>query len=602
MAVPVTTMSKIRYIPFVLVLAGMFFCRQAFCASPESMLERAQNLIETGRADSARVILDELLKSPLETEERVQALYYFSRVMNQIGSLGEEIKYLVMAREQSRGTSVEDLITRDYARLLIQTANYDECIAMTEEFRSRQEKSPIAEEIFTITADAFYRKNDFQRAFNIYQEISRTYPETPSGMDAMLSQGRCLYNLGLIGGAIEQLQQFLTDYPDNPGCPEALWLLGNCYDVLKDSPHAATAYQRLSINYPQYPRIMEVYFRLGQDFLASDQLIESENSFQNFIANTDSTDSLYDQALLNLERINFRNGSYPDQITMYEQFVTRHPASSLDPEILFDLAKYYVTAGKSEQAIEKYRVLMSNQQYLAYADSAALLTADLYVANGERDRAITFLTLLAAQAGIPERTQKYLLRVGSYYESWDEPESAIAWYDSAYFRKGDPDLSVLALLGIGRILKNLDRLLEAENVYKRIIAEFPGNSYRKEVFMSISDVYYQAGYVDKAASSAESAVSLADGEEKAKILLYIAGLYEELDEAHALQLYGIVFNNPLNTKPMKTEALFRYGDLAMRIGDREKATKAFAAVVENNVDSLSVSRAKEKLNSLMAGQ
>ena len=596
------TMHPIRHTLVILLALSFLYTRSAPCAPAAETLARVQHLIETGRSDSARVILTELLVTDLDRDERVRALYYLSRAMNQLGSLGEEIKYLIMAREESPGTPLEDTITRDYAQLLLRTANYAECIAVTEQFRSRTDDSPLRSDILSITADAFYANGDYQRAFNLSGDIAETYPDTENGIQAILRQGLCLYQLSLIGGAIDRLETYLARYPEGRGTADALWYLGNCYDAVRSHRLAAVMFKRLTIEYPFYRGIVDVYYRLGENYLAVGQLADAEHAFGNFIANTDSTNVFYDEALLNLERINYRSGRYPDQIAMYEHFITRYPTSSLAPSILFDLARYYTAAGRRDEAIEKYSILFSNREYAAYADSAAFLMADLYASGGERNRAAAFLTTVATGFTDSVRVQKYILRVGEYYESWDDPENAIAWYDSACAIDASVDMSVRALMGVGRILRGHNRLMEAEQIYQRIITGYPEHSYKKDVYLGLSDIYYRAGNIEKASVSAENAVTFAEGEEKTQILLSVAELYEEIDRSHALRLYSIIFNDTQNSLRMKTEALMKFGDLAMRIGDRERASEAYATVIENGADSVSVRQAREKLISLIRGE
>ena len=56
-----------------------------------------------------------------------------------------------------------------------------------------------------------------------------------------------------------------------------------------------------------------------------------------------------------------------------------------------------------------------------------------------------------------------------------------------------------------------------------------------------------------------------------------------------------IFNNDKSSSFQMSEALLKYGDLALRIGDRESAVKAYAAIINNDADSVSVIKARNKL-------
>ena len=137
--------------------------------------------------------------------------------------------------------------------------------------------------------------------------------------------------------------------------------------------------------------------------------------------------------------------------------------------------------------------------------------------------------------------------------------------------------------------------MESGKTYERIIQEYPDILYIKDVYLALSNIYFLEGRLKDAALTAEKAVKYAENTEKTDILLHIADIYEEIDENHALQLYSIIFNNDRNSLSQMSKALLKYGDFALRMGDRESAVKAYAAVINSDADSVLVSKAREKL-------
>lgn len=583
----------------ILILVGAsILTGPSACADEPPELDHVRDLIETGRPDSAVLILDDLLETNLSTTGRVHTLYLLSQAMNRLGRLGEEIKFLVMAREEAAETELNDRITRDYARLLLRTGNYDGCIAVSDPFRLRPPETPYRAEVLSLAADAYYQKQDYRRAFTVYNELTETYPADIPGRRSVARAGMCLHHLGLVGGAIELLNGYLNSDGDSADAADALWYLGLSYEQIDDHRLAAAAFKRLINEYPARGADLDIYYTLGTNLLEADQLNEAEHAFLNFLANADSSHAHFDEAQLNLERIGYRTGRYGSEIGMYESYIAKYPESSLNPSILFDLARYYTVVGNRAQAMEKYLILTSNERYAAHADSAYFLMAALYDRTGDRDRAIETLTGAAASFADTSRIQRYLLETARLTESWERYEAAIAWYDSVYIIPGETGLRVKGLMGIGHILKDRGRWLEAEKVYERIISEFPGHPYEKEVYLALSDIHYLAGNNEQAALAAEKAVKFADPVEKARILLYIAELYEEIDEQHALTLYSLAIDSMTGDPVMNHDALMKYGRLAMRIGQRQQAQQAFAAVIENSADSVTVRQAREYLSTL----
>jgi len=580
---------------FVTIFFITLFGYPVYALDNGQKLDKASEFIETGKPDSAAVLLYELLDSIEYKNEHVRALFYLSQAMGQLGRLEGEIQYIIMAREESRDADFADKVNFKYSQILLKTGNFDECIDVANEFRLLYADSPLLPDVLYIEGNAYLLKGEYRRAFNIFSEISKNYGDSDVAVESIMKEGICLFRLDLIGGAIERFELYLTKSQNGRNTAEALYSLGLCYESINQIEHAIKALKRLMIDFPSYPEVIEIYFRLGKNYFDIGQLSEAKNAFLNYVANTDKTAGNYNEALLHIERIAFRNGEYSSEVELYENFITKYPESTLSPKMLFDLARYYRTAGRTDEAFEKYKILMTNPLYFAYSDSAAFLMADTYSSIDKRDEAVTFLKRIAYENSDSLRTQTFQLKIASLYEKWELYDMAISWYNSSFSLHVSEDLSVQALSGIGRIFKKLDRWMESGKTYERIIKEYPDNPYIKDNYLVLSDIYLLEGRLKDAVLTAEKAVKYADDIEKTDILLYIAGLYEEIDEDHALRLYSIMFNNNKNSPSQISEALLKYGDLALRIGDHKSALKAYAAVINNDADSISVSKAREKL-------
>ncbi len=564
----------------------------------KSTLDQASDFIETGKPDSAAVLIYKHLNSISNLGERVRAYFYLSRAMNQLGRLGEEIQYLILARETSQEAPFSENVNIEYARLLLITGNIDECIGVTNEFRERYKNSPYLPEVLYIAGNALFSRGEYHRAFNLFDTVTEQYIDSEVGPESVEKAGMCLFHLDFIGGAIERFETFLKYNRPGMETAEALHYLGMSYEAAGQPDHAYRLYDRLTIEYPSYPGILDIYFKLGTTSLAAGSYTKAKHAFLNYTANADTSEERYDEALLNLERINFKTGIYSSEIEIYEHFVSNYPGSRLVPKMLFDLANYYRLSGNTIEAIDKYRILLSNPLYEAYADSAAFLIADTYAEMDKLDQAVAFLSSFLFESADSVRTQRYLLRIGAIHESRGIYEEAIAWYDSCHNLGFSDELTVHALIGIGRVFKSLDRWMESGKTYEHIIEEYPDYPAIKDVYLALSDIYYLEGQLEKAAVTAEQAIKYAEQLEKAEILLYIAELYREFDERHALRLYSIVFKNKQNSSTQITKALWEFGDLALRIGDKESARRAFAAVIDTGTDSVLVRRAVERLSKL----
>ena len=414
------------------IILLMSFIRPSFSLELVQKIDKAAEYVETGKPDSAAVLLNNVYDIIEDKDERVRALFYLSQAMKDLGYLNKEIQYLIMAREESPDAAFADRVNFAYSRVLLKTGNFDGCIGVANEFRTLYQNSPLLPEILFIAGNAHLSKGEYRRAFNIFNEIIKNYDESNVAVESIMKIGLCLYKLNLINGAIEHFENYLSKGKNGENKPEALYYVGSCYEKTKQPELAVKAYKKLVIDYPSYPKFMEVYFKLGEILFDMGNLSGAENIFLNYIANTEETDNNHNEALLYLERIAFGNGEYSSEIDIYENFVSKYPENPLSPKMLFDLAKYYKTIGKSDEAFEKYTILITNYFYADFADSAAFLMADTYSSIDKREEAITFLRTLASETSDSLWTQKILLKIGSLFEKWELNDVAISWYDSTY--------------------------------------------------------------------------------------------------------------------------------------------------------------------------
>jgi len=570
-------------------------------ADTAAVIDRAGELFETGRPDSAAVLLFDVLDAVDGGNEKVRALYYLAMSMERLGRLAEEISYLIMAREAGIDAPFADDVRYAYAKILLDTGNLDDCVGVVDEFRKLFESSPLMPDMLFLAGSASLQKGEFRRAFNAFNEISKNYPESAAAVESIMKEGVCLFHLDLINGAIERFEQYLVKSPNGRNTGDALYFAGLACDLGNQPGQAVQYFRRLVLEYPSYPDIMDVYYKLGVRLYQTGKYAEAENMFENYAFNASESDERRDEALLNLERIKFRTGVYASEADIGENFIVKYPESPLTPGLIFDLARYYRTMGKPDDAIEKYRILMNNPLYTAHTDSAAFLIADTLGAAGERDRAVSFLTATAHDRPATETSQKMYAKLGSLHEEWEQYNAAIAWYDSSLSVGVSREVSFQSLWGIGRIFKTLNRWYEASVTLERVIAEYPRHQALTEVYMALADIYFLQGRIRDSIAVAEKAAVRAKGTRKHEIFLFIAELYEEIDEKHALSLYSQIFKDEDNLPEHRTKALLQYGDLSMRTGDRLSALNAYARILSGDADSVAVRKARSRISRIEGG-
>jgi len=591
---------RVIFIATLVVCAGFYSIDRAMGDMIDSGLLTAGSLLEAGKADSAAVVLFDIIEDINQNDRvrRSETLYYLAISMKQLGRLPEQINYLISARETGIDMPFADKIRHSYGEILLDTGNFDSCIGLLVEFRTNLPDSPLMPDMLYIAGNAHLAKQDYLRASNTYSEILKNYPDSPAAKEANMKSGVCLYNLELVNGAIQQLELYIATNPRGENIRDALYYLGYAYMKINSPLSSANAFKRLTIRYPNHPELLDLNFLMGKMFFDTGNYIEAENAFENFVYNTDMADTNNEDARYYLERIMYQTGRYGNETDIAEHFIAKYPESKRAPTLLFDLARYYRAKKMIESAVERYSVLLNNPLYSDNADSAAVMIADTYYDNGMTEQAHLFLVQTAEASSDTLRIQLMYLKLGELNELEERRDEAIAWYDRVLILDTSTDIAIMALNGIGRTFRSMSRWLEAAKTYERIIKEYPERGATSSTWLTLSEIYFLQGSTYQAADAADYAAALADSSDKWNLLIHAAEMFENIDENRAFTIYEGMFDNVESPPHIRTKALMRYGDLSTRHGNIDDALNAFDRVIADAADSIAVSEALQKVDDM----
>ena len=574
------------------------FVKPLYANDLSEKIDSAAQFLESGKPDSAAVLLYDIVDVIGSKDEKVRALYYLARAAGQLGRQDEEMQYLVKAGETGPLAPFADKVRHAYAQLLAETGNVNGSIAVSQDFIKVYPKSSLTPDILFILGQAYSSKGEFLKACNYFSEISKNHKDSHVAREAVLREGVCLYKLNLITGALDRFEKYLADNPEGRSIDETLHYLGLSYERTSRPELAVGVFKRLTLNYPSYPKVMETFFRLGKNLFETGKYSEAENAFLNYLANSRKNDAFYDDALFFLERIAYKKGDYSSETEFAENFVDKYPSSRLSSKLLFELAWYYRLSDNPYKAIEKYQSIIFSRSRSEYADSAIFYLADTYVSTGRKDAALDFLKETAHTQIHSSHGQAAFYKLGMLYEEWMEPDEAIAWYDSAAAVGKAPDLTVKSLLGMARNYREINRWWDASKLYENILKDYPKTPYKADIYLSLANVNYLMGRLGEAARNAREGLKFAKGKKKTDIQFFLASVYEELDSDRALQLYWNIYETAGNASEQKNDALMRIGDIAMKKGDRKSAATVFGKIISGDSDSLFVNKARKKLSAL----
>lgn len=147
-----------------------------------------------------------------------------------------------------------------------------------------KEEAPLEE--LMQRAERYYRRGQYDLAYQYYNEVKNRYPGTAEAVLAELRLADVKFWAGEYLEAITLYEEFEKFYPTNEAIPYVIFQIGTCYYKLRqpvdrDPTYAKKAietYQRLISTFPQSPYNLEAEKRIREmrELLASHELYVAE--------------------------------------------------------------------------------------------------------------------------------------------------------------------------------------------------------------------------------------------------------------------------------------------------------------------------------------
>ena len=364
---------------------------------------------------------------------------------------------------------------------------------------------------------ALYTHHDLPNAVQTFETYVASYPETPSGAQALfylvdslfkltrqrqlegnqassdslhhlaMQEGRILTrstytewaqraHLRLIKAAADTLAVdslrwiqlvndytvFLEQHPDTAGAHrvQALIGLGDAQRQLGESNPATldlaiTVYRNLLKQYPQQALTAQVRFGLGICLA--------------------------------------RQGQYQAAADTLGQFLQDYPGSSLTPHALFELGQVLLQDGQTLKAVSRYQELLL--AYPAFKNRRAVQhqLAETHFRLGENARAIELFQQLAEGPANEDPQGQIRRRLAQAYHRHQDFEAALRIYHSVHEEILQPAALDSILLDQASVLVQLNRSEEAIKLYLRIRQKFANSPLARQATKQAAHLYFTEG-------------------------------------------------------------------------------------------------------------
>jgi len=299
----------------------------------------------------------------------------------------------------------------------------------------------------------------------------------------------CLLKLGLLNGAIQEFEYFVSKYNFSNFRVEALFKLGTTYFEVGDYPKVRERLLILIDKYPDYEKAGLVYYWVGQSYANENKYLEAEEFLLEAVSQ-DRYGEKIDYTIYSLAYIYELQEKYDAAVIYYDELLAFHPESKLRPSAQFRIGGSYFKIKEYERAILE----LTDPLILDLPDKekteAGYLLANSYFRLGQYEKA--------------ENTFREVLNRNSVDDIERELNFGVAWvnfqqrnYNQSYEQflaltlVGEQDsISIKSLYWCGESKRYLGETGHAEKIYKTFLTDLEANSYTDAVRISLGIIQY----------------------------------------------------------------------------------------------------------------
>ena len=285
------------------------------------------------------------------------------------------------------------------------------------------------------------------------------------------------YNNGVYAKAAPKWEEFIRKYPDFKRIDEAHFYLGNSQLNLKKFPEAIATYKSLAEKYPKFDNLDAARFNAA---MAQFQIAAQSNKPEDFQSAAGA----------------------------FEEVIEKHNNSPYLARAFYYLGDARYAAGKTEEAAQAYQQLVDR-----FGESSLAPDALYYLGVAQQDlgdlekAAATYERFLKEPANTKhELANEIRLRQGiCWYGLKNFPEAEKRFAEVAQDKQSP--FAAFALLRQGQCRMETGKSLEAAELFKNLLKDFPESPHALAAQLGAGKCFYEGEKYDDAKQSLSAVVS-----------------------------------------------------------------------------------------------
>lgn len=564
----------------------------------ESRFRAAQTYDQIGWHSAALGAYEQFLKefpqSPFREQAElghIWALYHEGKCADSVARIK---RHLETYPESTHKVELEYV----RANCLQQEGDHDRALEVFAKIRADFPESDFAGRALYKMAWIYFQKGNTGQAQTLVTQFLQEYKTSDLSGEGAFLLGTILVAQGSLEAAHQEFRLVADQYPESEFGPEALFKSGECLEQLAMSNEAAQTYEQFATRFPEHPLLGQALLRAGDARFASGAYDAAAAHYGRILESAPQP-LVEEQALYRLAIAKHNLKDYDGGIATLSTLLEKYPQTAYREEALFRVAEHTLkVAGEAVKAVELYQALIDAAPDGPYAGKALLGMALARYEHKDYDQAADlFLKIMEEREGTGLNEESYNWTGQWFFDNKKWKEAARAFEALLKAVPAYPYADQVRLK-IAECSEQAGDHEEALKQYGALAEASSTTATATEARWHMARIYEDQGDVEKAIERYEAAANSNSGDIAARARFQLGALYEKREDwekaALSFMKVAILFLH----EEMSPEALWRAGQCYEKVGQKDKARKAYGELLEDFPESPFAQKAGEAFKSL----
>ncbi|MEN8193007.1 MAG: tetratricopeptide repeat protein [Bacteroidota bacterium] len=338
----------------------------------------------------------------------------------------------------------------------------------------------------------FYEDEQYAAARDLFLEVTQK-DDTDQNLVATSKyySAKCLVQLNLIDGAIEELEFFIRKYKFSAYLPDAIYTLGTIYFAKHQYFKAREKLLRLVNEYPKNEYSSIAYYWIGQSYVNENKFIEGEEFLLEAISDDRNADKI-DYTIYSLAYIYELKENYNSAVTYYDELLAYHRESELAPNAQLRIGACYFSLKEYDRTILELTDPLINKLPEDQQVEAGYLLANAHFRLQEYEQAEeAFKDVLSRTTSSNVERQS---RFGIAWVNFQQQnyETAYDQFSDLIIKDSADSITVKSIYWSAECKRYLGQIDSATVIYNQFLSEYPNDDMADAVKLSLSILQFNS--------------------------------------------------------------------------------------------------------------